>query len=101
MPVMSQTIRIGDRASAAPRCPWTEGLVTEFQCVSDHRMPIHSDWAGSGQRPAGLTQNLNRAAGRLAGLDSDSDDGLGRALAGQGGHDPGGHDPGGDMIRGA
>jgi hypothetical protein len=54
-------------------------------------MPIHSDWAGSGQRPAGLTQNLNRAAGRLAGLDSDSDDGLGRDLAGQGG--PGGQSP--------
>ena len=60
------------------------------QCIWDDRLPIESGWAGRGQRPAGMSQNLNRvpASARfklaLAGLDSDSDSGLDRDPEGQG-----------------
>jgi hypothetical protein len=56
------------------------------QCITDNCLPFESDWSVRGQRPAGMTQNLKRAAARLQGLtDSDSDGGLDRDPAGQGG----------------
>ena len=64
------------------------GRMGGSQCIADIRPPIHSDWAGRGQRPAGTSSNLNRAAARLSGLmdsDSDSDGGLNRDPAGLGG----------------
>ncbi len=54
-------------------------------CMFDDRLPIESGWFCRGLRAAGMVQNMNRAAARLAGLDSDSD---GSNSAGRGG--PGG-----------
>ena len=53
-------------------------------CMFDVRLPIESGWSGRGQRAAGMVQNLNRAAARLAGLDASSDSD-GSNSAGQGG----------------
>jgi hypothetical protein len=53
-------------------------------CMFDVRLPIESGWSGRGQRAAGMVQNMNRAAARLAGLDSSSDSD-GSNSAGQGG----------------
>jgi hypothetical protein len=96
MSFMFQGIRFGDRASPAPRHRTALGRMGGSQCITDIRPPIDSDWAGHGQRPAGTSLNLNRAAARLplAGLtdsDSDSDGGLNRDPAGLGG--PGSQSP--------
>ncbi len=55
------------------------------RCMFDDRLPIESGWSCRGLRSAGMVQNMNRAAARLAGLDSDLD---GSNSAGRGG--PGG-----------
>jgi hypothetical protein len=51
-------------------------------CMFDDRLPIESGWPCRGLRAAGMVQNMNRAAARLVGLDSDSD---GSNSAGRGG----------------
>ncbi len=57
-------------------------------CMFDDRLPIESGWSCRGLRAEGMVQNMNRAAARLAGLESDSDCSNSTGRGGPGGQLP-------------